>query len=79
MKELELKSHLNLCPVCGGTGNDPLDSKYKCIKCGGSRVVNHFKISMEFIIPYANDTMKNKDIILYHIEKMKRNLGIEEY
>ena len=71
-------SEIELCPVCGGTGINPLDSKCKCIKCGGNRVVNHFKISMEFIIPYANDTMKNKDIILYHIEKMKRNLGIGE-
>ena len=71
-------SEIELCPVCGGTGINPLDIKCKCIKCGGNRVVNHFKISMEFIIPYANDTIKNKDIILYHIEKMKRNLGIGE-
>ena len=40
MKELELKSHLNLCPVCGGTGNDPSDKKHKCVYCEGCMANN---------------------------------------
>lgn len=74
-----IDSKIELCPVCGGTGINPCDSKYKCIECGGNRVVNHFKISMNFIIPYADDTVKNENIILHHIEEMKKDLGLEYF
>ena len=79
MKELELKSHLNLCPVCGGTGNDPSDKKHKCVYCDGCRVISHFSISYDVDVPYRSedDIANNKRTILHNIREMKRVLGVK--
>ena len=79
MKELELESHLNLCPVCGGTGNDPSDKKHKCVYCDGCRVISHFSISYDVDVPYRSedDIANNKRTILHNIRGMKKVLGVE--
>ena len=79
MKELELKSHLNLCPVCGGTGNDPSDKKHKCVYCDGCRVMSHFSLSYDVDVPYRSedDMTNNERTILHHMGEMKRILGVK--
>ena len=74
-----IKSHLNLCPICGGTGNDPSDKKHKCVYCDGCRVMSHFIISYDVDVPYRSedDIANKKRTMLHNIREMKRVLGVK--
>lgn len=78
MKDLEFESNLELCPVCGGTGNNPNNEKYKCARCDGCRIINHFSISYDIIVPYRNeeDRANNERAILHYIGATKKSLGV---
>ena len=64
---------LRLCDFCGGTGVDSRDKYNVCPNCKGLKVLNHFKIEVEFNTPYKNEETryanevemenKNKNII----------------
>ena len=76
MKELELESYyLNLCPICGGTGNDPSDKTRRCVCCDGCGVVSHFSIYYDVNVLYRIEN--NKRTILHHMGEMKRILGVK--
>lgn len=79
MKETGIESYLDLCPVCGGTGNNPRDKKHKCVYCDGCRVISHFSISCDVDVPYRSedDIANNKRTILHNIREMKKILGVE--
>jgi len=46
---------LRLCDFCGGTGVDSRDKHNVCLNCKGLKVLNHFKIEVEFNIPYRDE------------------------
>ena len=46
---------LRLCDFCGGTGVDSRDKHNVCLNCKGFKVLNHFKIEVEFNIPYRDE------------------------
>ena len=46
---------LRLCDFCGGTGVDSRDKHNVCPNCKGLKVLNHFKIEVEFNTPYRNE------------------------
>lgn len=46
---------LRLCDFCGGTGVDSNDKHNFCAACMGLKVLNHFKIEVEFNVPYRDE------------------------
>ena len=49
---------LRLCDFCGGTGVDSRDKHNVCPNCKGLKVLNHFKIEVEFNTPYRNEEIR---------------------
>lgn len=54
---------LRLCDFCGGTGVDSRNKYNVCPNCKGLKVLNHFKIEVEFNIPYRNEETRDADAI----------------
>ena len=50
---------LRLCDFCGGTGVDIRDIHNYCPNCKGLKVLNHFKIEVEFNIPYRDEETRD--------------------
>ena len=73
------KNYLELCDLCNGTGVNPNDKTYKCPKCGGLKVVNHFRVFFEVDVPYTNeiDRHDNAYMILDNVRTIYDNLGLE--
>ena len=78
-KEKELRQTMSEIDKDTTTINNGNDDGYKCPKCGGLRVVNHFRVFFEVDVPYTNETDRhdNAYMILDNVRTIYDNLGLE--